>query len=691
MISAHFPATLASTVTVEGYSPIYFADKLTEVPPPAIIFQSTRLGHTNDTSKWYRFDLENKDALTKRWLIKFRAVPYKKLDLFIPANKGYELKQFGVFSKQNLTSNNTALISLPNKISNPYFIRIDSPYPYQLTPELWPESVYILEQYKTFTIATCLQAIMALLLIITLVKALTNKSKAQFLLASHIFSINILLLLNQGGLFQLTPAIADPGHWVMTIATIAIITAMACYQQTAQLSLYTSLATNRFMLAGCITATAVVTSTLLLPAQSEWLIPFGLTTASVTIFSALGNLIYCTYKGIRPAKNSLTGMSIILAPLSLSFFIEPWPRSTLTLLESSLLTLQAMILTFIYWYNSKPELQKAASMGIISHSSHKRRIFESALRQHLQKPDMPLKIADIPERVLSTLEAVLPETPASVITYKRKKWSVTGSDNKVITAFKKQLPALQQDIKAVINTNEDSRINLKDGKGSTYWLFPLDVESSSQTVLMLAPVKPQDTNTCWNTACDIASHSRTLYQASKQSRYWEIQASLDPLTGLLNRLAFAQEAEKHLLNDNNNEWPHCCLLFLDLDNFKQINDQQGHPKGDEILINIAKICTRCLRQEDLICRYGGEEFAVLLPGTEPWQAWQVAERIRQSIERSPGTIGITASIGLAAFGQNTPTLTRLLQEADAALYEAKRRGKNRIVRAESCKDLRLPS
>ncbi|KAL8585081.1 hypothetical protein ACOMHN_013097 [Nucella lapillus] len=176
-----------------------------------------------------------------------------------------------------------------------------------------------------------------------------------------------------------------------------------------------------------------------------------------------------------------------------------------------------------------------------------------------------------------------------------------------------------------------------------------------------------------------------LYKVHTKARYWKNQAKLDPLTGLLNRRAFEQEVELVLSNNKTIAGFQCCLLFLDLDDFKEVNDEYGHAKEDEVLINIAELCTQNLRRQDLICRFGGEEFVVLLPNTELWQAWQIAERLRKAIKDSFSTISITISIGMSAFNVRTHSFKTILSETDQALYEAKRCGKNRIVLAKSCR------
>ena len=125
--------------------------------------------------------------------------------------------------------------------------------------------------------------------------------------------------------------------------------------------------------------------------------------------------------------------------------------------------------------------------------------------------------------------------------------------------------------------------------------------------------------------------------------------------------------------------------MMDIDHFKVINDTHGNAAGDEVLRNLAGKLTGLLRNCDIIGRYGGEEFAVLMPETPLKTTVPIAERIRQSVEnavvRIEGVedIKYTLSIGAAAFTKEIKTLSALIEEADKGLYEAKESGRNRVV------------
>jgi diguanylate cyclase (GGDEF)-like protein/PAS domain S-box-containing protein len=161
-------------------------------------------------------------------------------------------------------------------------------------------------------------------------------------------------------------------------------------------------------------------------------------------------------------------------------------------------------------------------------------------------------------------------------------------------------------------------------------------------------------------------------------------ATTDPLTGLANRRSFMQQAEREMEQCRRYGHP-LCLLMLDIDHFKQVNDTWGHDAGDEVLRAVAGIVAESIREVDLCGRLGGEEFAVLLPETPSERALVVAERIRASIEsaiiRTDGvTIPITLSVGKAEMALDDD-VNNVIRRADEALYKAKRGGRNRVESA----------
>jgi len=155
-------------------------------------------------------------------------------------------------------------------------------------------------------------------------------------------------------------------------------------------------------------------------------------------------------------------------------------------------------------------------------------------------------------------------------------------------------------------------------------------------------------------------------------------AYLDGLTGIFNRRFFemriGEEIERAKRFDS-----HLSVVLVDIDQFKRLNDEFGHLLGDEVLRQVSSIFSDHLRKIDVVCRYGGEEFAILLPETNPKSAMQVAEKLRRLIEKwqFPGVARpVTVSAGTATFPENGSSRDDLVKAADAALYAAKQAGRN---------------
>jgi diguanylate cyclase (GGDEF)-like protein len=164
----------------------------------------------------------------------------------------------------------------------------------------------------------------------------------------------------------------------------------------------------------------------------------------------------------------------------------------------------------------------------------------------------------------------------------------------------------------------------------------------------------------------------------------EIRAATDGLTGLPNKRAVT-DAMKRMFAQASMTVSPLGLLLLDLDHFKQINDQGGHPVGDQVLANVGAVLRTVLRARDFAGRNGGEEFAILLPDTEVPAALEIAERVRAAVAEISvaGTdVSVTASIGVVGFPDHATSLDRLEWLADAALYLAKRQGRNRVELAD---------
>jgi diguanylate cyclase (GGDEF)-like protein len=174
-----------------------------------------------------------------------------------------------------------------------------------------------------------------------------------------------------------------------------------------------------------------------------------------------------------------------------------------------------------------------------------------------------------------------------------------------------------------------------------------------------------------------------LEEVAKLQAALKEQAIRDALTGLYNRRYLDETLERELAGARRENRP-LCMVLLDIDHFKQLNDTYGHQAGDEALKAVAEALHHHVRAEDIACRYGGEEFLILMPhitlpvAAERAEGWRrVIEGIR--LDAGGKEIGLTASLGVAAYPEHGRTPDELTSDADLALYAAKRRGRNRVV------------
>jgi diguanylate cyclase (GGDEF)-like protein len=178
---------------------------------------------------------------------------------------------------------------------------------------------------------------------------------------------------------------------------------------------------------------------------------------------------------------------------------------------------------------------------------------------------------------------------------------------------------------------------------------------------------------------------QTAAIAIENARYYEM-ATVDQLTKLYLKDYFHQRLEEEL--NRARRYGHSfSVLMMDIDGFKGLNDEHGHLAGDRFLSRVGEVIQRNLRSHDIPCRYGGEEFAVLLPETEPTEAIVIAERIRRTVSdirlrEGKRLVGTTISIGISSYPRaGRRSATDLLRKADAALYQAKREGKDKVISA----------
>jgi diguanylate cyclase (GGDEF)-like protein len=181
----------------------------------------------------------------------------------------------------------------------------------------------------------------------------------------------------------------------------------------------------------------------------------------------------------------------------------------------------------------------------------------------------------------------------------------------------------------------------------------------------------------------IANQVAVSLENAKMYKQMETMATTDGLTGLLNHRAF-QVRLADLLGRSERHGLKLALILTDIDHFKKVNDNHGHPVGDEVLRRVAKVLADSVRKIDVVARYGGEEFAIVMDGADAAGAAQLAERIRLDVEKQvvpseKGPFSVTLSLGIASVPEDGHDKQVLIERADQALYHAKHSGRNRTV------------
>lgn len=179
----------------------------------------------------------------------------------------------------------------------------------------------------------------------------------------------------------------------------------------------------------------------------------------------------------------------------------------------------------------------------------------------------------------------------------------------------------------------------------------------------------------------------------RRLRVFEQESITDPLMGIYNRRYLERRLADEVERAKRYGMP-LSVLLIDIDHFKRVNDIYGHQVGDIVLEGMAQLIVTTLRTTDIVARYGGEEIMVIAPSTPVKTAENLAERLRKVVENSSyeipieldrdiSALGVTVSIGVACFSQDTQDMQDLIQNADKALYRAKSEGRNRVVTAST--------
>jgi len=285
-------------------------------------------------------------------------------------------------------------------------------------------------------------------------------------------------------------------------------------------------------------------------------------------------------------------------------------------------------------------------------------------------------IVDAANDIVIVTRADLIEPPGPVIVYVNQAFceltgysrdEVIGKNPRILQASGTD-PTTKTRIKRALRKQQPVRTTIRNyaKSGRAYWL--------DLSILPLCNASGQATH--------FVAIERDVTEQMERERTLQTLSTTDSLTGLLNRRAFNELALKEYSRFER-QGEKYALLMLDIDHFKAINDRYGHTTGDRVLQSLAENCVANLREHDMVARWGGEEFCVLLPYTEIKTAVAIAEKLRRQIAASELTVGdavvaATTSIGVAEVLASDINHTEVLERADRALYDAKQTGRDRV-------------
>jgi diguanylate cyclase (GGDEF)-like protein len=333
------------------------------------------------------------------------------------------------------------------------------------------------------------------------------------------------------------------------------------------------------------------------------------------------------------------------------------------------------------------ETTRAVAMERAMHAARRERDVAEALRAAMSDFTATLDPAEVGRRLADRIAATLPQSTVTLLrsppdntpdTFRALTVGPDGVDAGLVTLAPQVVAEL-----TVPGGDTDRPAGVVPATATAWFAVPLSVRGERPGLVVAHRTGPDFTSTEMEVAAALAGQgAAALDNALLFHQVTEI-AARDALTGLFNRRHFFEVGPDLLRGTGRTSGP--CAVMVDIDHFKMINDRYGHGAGDDVIRDVAKRLAAAVREVDLVCRYGGEEFAVLLADISPDDARRVADRIHAAVGGEPiasreGDIQVTASVGLAGH-DGEATLDQLLGAADQALYEAKRSGRNRVVAA----------
>ena len=378
------------------------------------------------------------------------------------------------------------------------------------------------------------------------------------------------------------------------------------------------------------------------------------------------------------AKNQLQDIVLGFQSGANDYLSKPFDKAELLARVRTLLSLKRAVTSAIQ--NEK----------LFENEKHKR-IMEQTLLEVTNAITSTLDLKEVLVRVLEAMSHFIRFSKSLVVLNENERFevAVVGGDNSGAfregmnldvssDAFLKEVVASER---PVLGDGIDSSLQGWQGDGEMLAGVPIIYRGALLGIIVLAY---REENLSRELLFTLAGQAGVAIQNARMFSKINVMATTDGLTGLYNRRYFFELVEKEFAKYKRyGDALTACMI--DIDHFKRVNDTYGHAAGDEVLRHLARKFNEMFREYDIIGRYGGEEFAVVFPGTSLDGAARIMERIRSSIENTPlkseefGEIPYTLSIGISEFTKDSKDVQGVFEEADKGLYEAKSTGRNRVV------------
>ena len=668
-----------------------------------------------DSAYWLRFQVED-HSRDKNWLLEVSYPILDRVDLYLPdGSGGYTLKETGdmlPFNSRELNHRHFVFsLPLSPQEAETFYLRVETDSAMIIPLTLWEEESFLAKTQQEYLILGLYFGIIAIMALYNFFLFLYVRSLNYLYYATYIVSIAFFHLTMNGLSFQyLWP---DFPWWGSNAINFFMFLACFC----AVVFVRNMLPLEKFnprldkMLHYLMVYSAVMVPLVLLVDFTLAMI-LGIATVLVAAVLLISSVFISWKNDYPPALYLLLGWGFLFAGAlfvigrSLGFL----PDTFITLYGIQVgSTFEVILLSMglaehVNILNREKE--KAQVQARDFQLEKQKRLLAETLNDMIRSTDLSQGVKSISETMLEFIKKLVPYHRACVFLKEKEgfRW-VLASGEGVIPAGEGISPQSGEDPSPL--TREDLFIKVLDSRKPLI-IPPEEIEFSfyqyellpGARALMVIPIVSRNSQLGivvlehkkegiyrdleGTLALNLAGQAGLILENAQLFEEVKTLAATDDLTGLYNRRSFYEMGEREIIRAKR-YYHHLSLLMLDIDNFKRINDTYGHGAGDEILQELAKRLREAVRATDIVSRYGGEEFCILLTETGIEEAKKVAEDLRRKIGEEPincqehRSFNITASFGVTSLKNDTPGFNELVEEGDVAMYEAKGRGRNRVV------------